>query len=68
MPDTNQSMQLLRLPSVLNKTGLSRSEILRRVKLGTFPRPIKLGVRSVAWSSDSVNTWIVSVIKAGSAD
>jgi prophage regulatory protein len=62
----NQSVgPLLRLPSVEAQTGLSKSEIYRRIKLGTFPRPIKLGARAVAWSAAAVDTWVKSLIQQG---
>jgi prophage regulatory protein len=54
--------QLLRLPDVRRKTGLSRSSIYRRVADGTFPAPVKIGERSSAWSSEEVDGWIASVI------
>lgn len=63
MTQTNSVGQLLRLPSVENITGLSKSEIYRRVKTGAFPKPIKLGARAVAWSSASVQYWLDSMIK-----
>ena len=38
-----QPPSLERLPQVKARTGLSRSEIYRKVALGDFPSPIKLG-------------------------
>lgn len=48
---------LLRLPQILERTGLSRSEIYRRIAAGTFPQPAKLGSMS-AWSSIEVAEWV----------
>ncbi len=57
--DTGQlASQLERLPTVKRRTGLSRSEIYRQIKVGTFPRPVKLGLRSSAWVSTEITTWI----------
>lgn len=50
--------RLLRLPEVLNRTGLSRSSIYLAVKRGTFPAPAKIGTRASAWSENSVTSWI----------
>lgn len=51
--------KLLRLKTVENLTGLSRSSIYRMVKAGEFPPPIKLtGSRSVAWVTEEVDAWI----------
>lgn len=49
---------LAKLPAVMNATGLSRSTLYARVKLGEFPAPVKLGERSVAWPVESVRAWI----------
>ncbi|MCY0915457.1 AlpA family transcriptional regulator [Massilia sp. H27-R4] len=51
---------LLRMPSVLQRTGISKSEIYRRIKIGAFPPPIKLGARAVAWRESAIEVWIVS--------
>lgn len=61
------SPNLERLPQVKARTGLSRSEIYRRVATGDFPQPIKLGVRATAWSSDEVSGWVAERIAARDA-
>ncbi|HEY5780338.1 MAG TPA: AlpA family transcriptional regulator [Lysobacter sp.] len=58
---------LERLPDVKARTGLSRSEIYRRVAAGEFPQPVKLGERASAWSSAEVDSWIVGRIAARDA-
>jgi prophage regulatory protein len=55
--------RLLRLPSVKTQTGLSKSEIYRRIKLGTFPKPLSLGARAVAWTAASVEGWIAALVQ-----
>ena len=45
----SQSNRYLRLPEVINRTGLSKDSIYRLGKKGTFPKPIKLGERASAW-------------------
>lgn len=40
------------------RVRLSRSEIWRLVKLGAFPRPIKLSPRCCRWIEDEIETWI----------
>lgn len=49
---------LLRLPTVIERVGLCRSSLYRRVAEGTFPPPIKLGARAVAWDSCAIDAWI----------
>lgn len=54
---------LLRLPSVEAESGLSKSEIYRRIKRGKFPAPVKLGVRAVAWKATEIHAWVNSLAK-----
>jgi prophage regulatory protein len=59
---TAAAYALLRLPEVKARTGLSRSEIYRRVGLGTFPAPLKIGTHASAWNSAEVDAWIAARI------
>ena len=56
---------LLRLPKVLSDTGTSRSFVYAGVKNGTFPPPLKIGKRAVAWTAESIDTWIASKSNGG---
>ena len=53
-------MKLLRLPEVLEKTGLSRTRLYAAMAAGTFPKPAKLGpaARAVAWPEAEIDSWI----------
>ena len=44
-----QSDALLLASEVLELAEISRSEIYRRIRTGTFPPPVRLGVQRVAW-------------------
>lgn len=57
-------LKLMRLPEVRNVVGLSKSEIYRQINFGTFPEPISIGARSVAWTEASVQEWIQSKVDA----
>lgn len=52
------SLRLLRLPEVIERTGLSRSTIYSQVAQGLFPQIVKLGLRSSAWVESEVNSWL----------
>lgn len=65
---TSQPHQLLRLPAVKARVGLCRSTIYNRIAEGTFPPPISLGARAVAWDSRAVDAWIAErIAKASNA-
>lgn len=57
------TLRILRLPAVMNQTGLSRSTIYLKIKNNTFPKPVPLGTRAVGWSDTEVSEWIDSRIK-----
>jgi prophage regulatory protein len=54
----NHDVTLLRLPQVRVRTGLSRSTIYQYISAGTFPKPVQLGPRAVAWIESEVAAWI----------
>jgi prophage regulatory protein len=55
--------KILRLPVVLDRTGLSRSTVYLRVTEGRFPRPVSLGARAVGWIETEVEEWIARQIE-----
>lgn len=49
---------LLRKPAVLARTGIPRSTWDRGVRMGLYPKPVKIGIRAVAWTSTSIDKLI----------
>jgi prophage regulatory protein len=62
-----QADRILRLKTVADRSGLSRSTIYRRIPKGEFPAPVSLGGTSVGWRESAINTWIASRDAAGVA-
>jgi prophage regulatory protein len=56
MTDSND--RILRLNSVLDRTGLSRSTLYRKVQTGSFPRQVKIAARCAGWRESAVNAWL----------
>ena len=52
--------RLLRMRDVVAITGLSKNTILRLVKAGSFPEPIQIAPRSVAWRWCDIRDWLES--------
>ena len=50
--------RMLRRPEVQDRTGKSRSAIYLAIKNGTFPRPVPIGARAVAWRESDIQRWI----------
>jgi prophage regulatory protein len=55
--------RVLRLPTVLERTGYSRSRLYARISEGLFPRPISLGPRVTAWPEHEVDAVIAAHIR-----
>ena len=49
---------LLRRPAVEARTGFARATIYDKMKAGTFPKPVKIGERAVAWPESEINAWL----------
>jgi len=53
--------QLLRKPEVQKRVAnMSNSTLYYLMNKGDFPKPVKLGARSVAWKLSEINAWINS--------
>ncbi len=50
--------RILRLPDVLELTGLSRAVIYVRMGNGEFPATVQLGLRAVGWRASDVYCWL----------
>lgn len=45
---------ILRLPAVKAESGVSRSTLYLRIQQGLWPKPVRLGLRSVGWPEGEV--------------
>ncbi len=52
------AFKLLKLRQVMSITGLARSTVYKYCAENSFPKPIQLGERSVAWVEGEVQGWI----------
>jgi prophage regulatory protein len=52
--------RLIRIKEVQHRVGLGRSTIYRWMAEGKFPKPVQLGVSTVAWSEGEVDRWIAN--------
>lgn len=55
---------LIRQPELLELTAKSRSSLYREINEGTFPAPVRIGKRAVAWRASEVYEWMGSLPKA----
>lgn len=56
---------ILRMPQVIEMTGVSRAHVYALISREEFPRPIRIGRRAVGWKKHDVEAWIVARPLAG---
>jgi prophage regulatory protein len=49
---------LLRVPTVVTLTGISKTTIYSKVAIGEFPRPVRLGHRCTRFRAGDVVAWL----------
>jgi prophage regulatory protein len=52
--------RIIRLKTVLDRTGLSRATLYRKIGEGTFPRQVRISVHGTGWHESAVNRWIAN--------
>ncbi|MCQ3803860.1 MAG: AlpA family phage regulatory protein [bacterium] len=43
---------------ILENTRLCKSQLYRLMAAGEFPKPVRLGPRTVRWTNKSVRCWV----------
>lgn len=54
--------RIIRLKTVLARTGLSRSTVYRKIAEGTFPHQVKISVHGTGWRESAINLWIADPV------
>ncbi len=54
--------RIIRLKTVLARTGLSRSTIYRKIAEGTFPSQLKISTNGTGWHESEINHWIADPV------
>jgi prophage regulatory protein len=52
--------RIIRLKTVLARTGLSRTTLYRKISDGTFPRQVRISIHGAGWHESAVNRWIAN--------
>ena len=50
--------RFLRLKAVLERTGLSRSTLYRKMQDKTFPSSLRISARCTGWRESDVEAWV----------
>ena len=52
--------RIVRLKTVLDRTGLSRSTVYRKIAEGTFPRQVKISIHGAGWHESAIDRWVAN--------
>lgn len=55
---TDTPDRILRLNTVLDRTGLSRSTLYRKMQNGTFPKNVQISIRCAGWRESAILAWL----------
>lgn len=59
MPEPDR---IIHLKTVLERTGLSRSTVYRKIAEGTFPSQVKISIHGAGWHESAINRWIADPV------
>ena len=55
---TDSPARILRLKAVLERTGLSRSTLYRKIQAGRFPAQVRTSDRCIGWRESDIERWL----------
>ncbi|APY15186.1 AlpA family phage regulatory protein [Brucella sp. 10RB9214] len=50
--------RIIRLNTVLSRTGLSKSTMYRKIKESTFPAQLRISINGAGWKESDINRWV----------
>jgi prophage regulatory protein len=60
--------RILRIKAVLDRTGLSRATLYRKMRNGTFPKNIRISTRCTGWRESAISEWMKNPMFYGVVD
>ncbi|OJH81918.1 helix-turn-helix transcriptional regulator [Serratia marcescens] len=59
---SDRKENLIRLPEVIKRTGISKTTIYELINEKRFPSQVKIGTRAVAFIESEIDEWFVNLI------
>ena len=50
--------RIIRLKTVVARTGLSRSTLYRKIADGTFPTQLRISIHGAGWHESDIDLWV----------
>jgi prophage regulatory protein len=61
--NTDDNYTILKINEVSKMVGISKPHIYRLISETKFPRPYKIGIRSVGWKLSDIKDWVDTRVK-----
>ena len=61
-------MRFLRKPEAAARVGYHPEHVMRLVRQGEFPKPVRLGPKSIAFVEEEVETWMAQRVAERDAE
>jgi prophage regulatory protein len=55
-----RKISFMRQPAVMERTGLRESTLYKEIQEGSFPSPVPISERCVAWRADQIDAWCLA--------
>lgn len=62
MKNMPEPERILRMRTVLERTGLSRSTLYRKMRNGTFPNQVRISEHCCGWRESAINRWMADPV------
>jgi prophage regulatory protein len=59
---------ILRIKTVMQRTGLTRPTLYRKIAEGTFPKQIRISTHCIGWRESAVDAWLRSPMDYRASD
>jgi prophage regulatory protein len=56
--EAHMTERLIRIRDVMERTGLSRTVLYRKIQHNDFPQPVRITIRCVGWLESEINAWV----------
>lgn len=63
-PQVTQPTRFLRMTAVVERTGLNKRTIQRRIAANNFPKPVSLGDRAIGFVEAEIEKWMEDRMEA----
>ncbi|RWR04190.1 helix-turn-helix transcriptional regulator [Paenirhodobacter populi] len=58
-----QPDRIIRMKTVLARTGLSKSTLYRKIAEGTFPPRLKISANGAGWHESEIDRWVADPVR-----